>query len=319
MVCARRNLLDDPLGVGPSQATGDRSQVAQELSGDPQLRALWICRRLCSKCGRLHEEDPPRCERCGARWGRPASPGGALELRAQRSWLRELGPLEPELPEGLRLGRARLCFSTELHSGGLDALVGRAARAAARFFYATDRGCFTLLALRVPGGLVGGLTDFPWRSRPSPAAFGEASGDCFLFSLLGDSRVVHRCRHARGALLRYTGTELEFAPAPSASRRPADAHRAPEDEAASAALTLGASLATVRCGSSELLGGGRLAGARELRVLGLACLSWAHLEGDASEEAVPLALQANQDTFLLNFIGSSVRSQLAAKAGSAWC
>ena len=28
---------------------------------------------------------------------------------------------------------------------------------------------------------------------------------------------------------------------------------------------------------------------------------------------------ARQDTFMLNFIGTSVRSQLAAKAGSSWC
>lgn len=107
--------------------------------------------------------------------------------------------------------------------------------------------------------------------------------------------------------MRFTDEALEIGP-----------HAATEVDA-EPALRIDASLSRVRSAPSKLFGSPGLLLGREAGVSSAIALSWAYLEGEALEEEEQLmALQENQNTFLLNFIGSSVRSQIASKAGSSW-
>lgn len=260
-------------------------------------------------CGFLHTEEPERCGRCGKWWGRPASPEGALELRVLQTWRHTLASLQNRMPDDVFLSRARLCFSSELHGNSLQDLMTAAAQMAARFFLPSERGCYTLLAFRVADCTVGVLTDFPWRSRPvapDGRGFGYASSDCLLFKLAGRSSSVFRPRRGAGSVLRYTGDGLEVGPQAAAGY------------GMEPALCVDSTLSRLRSAPSQVFGSPDMLGCREASVVAVHCLSWAYLEGEALEEQVPLALQQNQDTFMLNFIGSAVRNQIAAKAGSSW-
>lgn len=84
-----------------------------------------------------------------------------------------------------------------------------------------------------------------------------------------------------------------------------------------AALEVDASLRRVRSSASKLFGSPKLVDG-EASIASAICVTWAHLEAEEGSEQVPLALQANQNTFMLNFISSSVRNQIASKAGSSW-
>ncbi|CAK0851500.1 unnamed protein product [Prorocentrum cordatum] len=234
---------------------------------------------------------------------------GAAELRALLAWRRWLGPLEAHLPDGLRLDWARPAFMSDVHVRSLDALMRQTCQDS-QFFCPSDRGCFGLLAVRTSEGVVGAFTDFPWRSRASTTSFGQASSDSFLFSLAHDKVGVYPCRSSRRALMRFSGSALELGP-----------EAAPAEEGAtstSAALALEGSLARVRSSASTAFGSPALVPPAGGHVAGVVSLSWAHLEGESIEEMQRIAHQQNQNTFLLNFIGSSVRSQMAAKGGSAW-
>lgn len=306
-VCQRRGLLDQPArgeGAGRRRKLVARSPEA-EVSRE---RTLELCRKVCSWCGFKNDEEPDRCGRCGRRWGRPAAADGAKELRTLQVWRRALLPLKSSLPDEVSLGRARLCFSSELHGGSLRELMISASQTAARFFLPSERGCFTLLALRTLDGVVGVLTDFPWRSlpvAPGGKGFGSASSDCVLFKIVDGKVSAYRPRRGSSAIMRYTGDFLEVGPA--------TAERGEEP-----ALRVDAALGGLRSCPSQVFGSPALLVCQEASISAALCLSWAFLEGEAIEEQELLALQENQNTFMLNFIGSSVRSQIAAKAGSSW-
>eukprot|EP00927_Polykrikos_kofoidii_P052258 TRINITY_DN46043_c0_g1_i1.p1 TRINITY_DN46043_c0_g1~~TRINITY_DN46043_c0_g1_i1.p1 ORF type:complete len:458 (+),score=23.60 TRINITY_DN46043_c0_g1_i1:43-1374(+) len=300
--CHRRSLLADPFGQFESQS--DAADAAVRHVGepaDPRERVLWRCRRLCAKCGRMHEQEPTRCAQCGQRWGRPASVTVPNEFLVLRGWHTALGPIQSQLPDEVQLRQGKACFASELHEGSLDVLVANASKDASRFFFATETGCFTLIAIRCGACVVGALTDFPWRSRPSQTCYGEASTSCLIFRISSEGARTYRCRNARGLVCQYTGGSMEFGPGTGGS-----------------ALVIDGSLKRARSSPSELFGSPSLLD-QDSHVSAVLCLSWAYLEGEELAEQVPLALQENQDTFMLNFISSSVRSQLASKAGSAWC
>eukprot|EP00930_Biecheleria_cincta_P104592 TRINITY_DN96973_c0_g1_i1.p1 TRINITY_DN96973_c0_g1~~TRINITY_DN96973_c0_g1_i1.p1 ORF type:complete len:148 (+),score=28.21 TRINITY_DN96973_c0_g1_i1:63-446(+) len=125
----------------------------------------------------------------------------------------------------------------------------------------------------------------------------------FALRCTGECR-MYGCRSPRGSMMRFCGGALEIGPDPKTGQ---------------AALRLDAGLQRVESAASEIYRSPALLATSSSPVLSVLVLSWAHLEGEEGGENVPQALRENQDTFLLNFVGSSVRSQLAAKAGSAWC
>merc|ERR1719474_1151154 len=92
---------------------------------------------------------------------------------------------------------------------------------------------------------------------------------------------VHRCRSSSRAVLRYTGTSLEFGPAPG--------------EAGGAALCLDGALSRVRSAHSDVFGSPALVRAGEAPVSAAICLSWAPLEGEALEETLPHAMRPDQN------------------------
>jgi len=322
-LCSRRALLAEPTcTVALPVARHMRSVDADTGCQDARTVALQLSRRVCGLCNCPHAEEPDRCRHCGRRWARPVRSEVAEELRAARSWRTGLACLECCLPEGCTVSRARVCFASELHGCRLGELVEIAARTGARYFSAIERCCYTLLALRISRGIIGVVTDFVWRSRPSHKGFGEGSTDCFVFSVIDGVSEIYRCRRSRGPIMRYTGEALEVGPvAPEThSQRLSGGSSCSVGQVSDGpALVVDATMGEVRSSPSPLFGSPRLTSSdREAAVLSVLCVSWAHLQAEAVEESLH-ALSTGQDSFMLNFISSSVRSQLAAKAGSAWC
>ncbi|CAE7160930.1 unnamed protein product, partial [Symbiodinium necroappetens] len=270
-------------------------------------RRLWGL--LCRSCGawRLDGADNRGpCELCGHSLPMALSEEALLHERMEHLvWLRRLMPLQGYLPISLELAQAKLCFSSNLHDRSLQEL---ASKSAASHTSEAGAGCYTLLAaLTEQGRILGCFTDFAWRCHCSGGGFGDVSSQCFVFSLAdGAARVYRGC--CRGSVLRLTADRIRIG------------HQVRQR---TTAVALDSSLLWVSSDKGELFRNPCLldtsVGSATTGVDAVACLSWSHLEPSEGEEQLPLALQSNQDTFMLNFIGTSVRSQLAAKAGSAWC
>lgn len=246
------------------------------------------------------------CELCGHSLPMALSEEALLHERMEHLvWLRRLMPLQGYLPISLELAQAKLCFSSNLHDRSLQEL---ASKSAASHTSEAGAGCYTLLAaLTEQGRILGCFTDFAWRCHCSGGGFGDVSSECFVFSLAdGAARVYRGC--CRGSVLRLTADRIRIG------------HQVRQR---TTAVALDSSLLWVSSDKGDLFRNPCLldtsVGSATTGVDAVACLSWSHLEPSEGEEQLPLALQSNQDTFMLNFIGTSVRSQLAAKAGSSWC